>query len=1235
MMEAAAGACADLLMECDEEECIWPAASAEKREEEAKEKHEGLQTAVEEQMLSQPVRIIPIPVQPVQSCSPTSSTGKSAGAPLSFMVNGQRVPLLPGGGGAELKLRSHPQGSVSGFTTVHIPVTLTLHSPSGTKHINTTASLSATVSSSTHPAASAAPGPTPIITGVVSGEAAQKVLSNHNVKFTSSLSRKRLKTLPSPKTTPRHKLLRKGELRPVAPPDCPVCKSQYKLITELRGFMCLCSPAIAQSLQNLKRKKKQPKHIRRSRENKTSNKVSRNRPGLSATSRRLSDDLQFDQFSSPVPPSRPLKEEDQSGPPPEPPHGKLVILVEDFYYGSAPGQSSDIPNLLSMKFSGPYRCIHCAEMLRNNIKLMSHMLQHVPTMDSQTSCPHCFRHFTSPLRLRGHLEAVHSQYESTVTCRICELAFRNEPAFLWHMKTTHKPGEMPYVCQVCDFRSSFYSDVWSHFQQAHADTRHLMCQYCLRVLRSNACYQKHFARHQKKHVLGCDKCRLRFLYVKERVEHKVLHHKTHVRPPQLSGLKPGTKVTVRTYSVVVGAGNEELVKTKKVAPCKVVDITSLPPAQTAPKRKTVESLGPLLSSLSPDRVSRPLQHCMECLNLVPDLRTHFPSLVRCSLCRFITCCSTSYANHMINNHATCRKNPQYRTIFQSEPRLSETLKCDSCTLSTCRGDVMAKHLTERPEHTCITPTHTERSMIGVEKHNPYRVTSFRGRSGTFVPIHLLPSGPNSTQLSVKPLTSPTPLCSPPAMTIKILGSRPQPVKPSVPSLSVPQLCTILTALCHGVPQASIRYQVSPPTIQSWIMQQLRLLDLKEWAWKTDSMAEWVLGRREQQLIVAEDVLLLAAKRTLGEDSLLLDCYTWVVDFMLRHDLGLQTCNNNRLRSISDNSRAFVQALCSKIQNRDLPSRCFGCMDELPVFIDLDQFSKQNLAAFQLFKSPEEKPAFDIVLSALSDGSFLRPLLFFQGTVSPLPEGFPDNVLLEARQEGFTEQDRLQIWVDKVWRPHATAQLDHESLLMVDIHRGHVTTEFRDALTSTSTDVVFIPLGCCARLQPLDVCVVPVVRDFLQARWIQLVCDGGLGTLGLDQLALTLACWLSEVASTLSSQSFIMRRSFSVVCNLEEEEDGGGATWMIKALTDALIQPLDTTVPGTEKEPEHLELLLVTEERKEDKDEHKEEETEVEIAELVKSLPALRQALEGDQDSLHVSRTTEPTPPPSSSSSPLT
>lgn len=74
--------------------------------------------------------------------------------------------VRPTGGSAELKLCTHPKGSVSGFTMVQIPVMLTLHSPEGTQHISTTASLSASPAPPAAPRA--APVPTPIITGTAS-----------------------------------------------------------------------------------------------------------------------------------------------------------------------------------------------------------------------------------------------------------------------------------------------------------------------------------------------------------------------------------------------------------------------------------------------------------------------------------------------------------------------------------------------------------------------------------------------------------------------------------------------------------------------------------------------------------------------------------------------------------------------------------------------------------------------------------------------------------------------------------------------------------------------------------------------------------------------------------------------------------------------------------------------------------------------------------------------------------
>lgn len=129
-----------------------------------------------------------------------------------------------------------------------------------------------------------------------------------------------------------------------------------------------------------------------------------------------------------------------------------------------------------------------------------------------------------------------------------------------------------------------------------------------------------------------------------------------------------------------------------------------------------------------------------------------------------------------------------------------------------------------------------------------------------------------------------------------------------------------------------------------------------------------------------------------------------------------------------------------------------------------------------------------------------------------------------------------------------SQRNSSCLLIADVHRGHQTDAFRRALSSICTDVIFIPSGCSSRLQPLDVCVTRVLRDFLQVsspvrlwprvrpsdvsltclwsrqtQWIQLVSTGGLDGLGLDQLALTLACWLSEFSSTLNSEKHVMHR----------------------------------------------------------------------------------------------------------------
>ncbi|XP_068188571.1 pogo transposable element with ZNF domain isoform X2 [Antennarius striatus] len=1034
--------------------------------------------------------------------------------------------------------------------------------------------------------------PIPIITGVVSGEAAQRVLSSHSVNFRSRASSPPSAPPPAPPPdldSPKNpaaplKDLHKGQLEAVAPPGCLVCKSQYKLITELRGFMCLCSPAITKSLKNLRRKNL----WRRSKDRKSSRGASsrgvKTRAGLpvatsppnqsgSQPSSKPANDVQPDRFGSSAPPSSISSMCSSPRFESRPPSGKLVIMVEDFYYGSAPGRDGADPGGAGLKF----HCLHCSETLDSNIALMAHMQKHAWAESLQDghadpSCPVCFRRFLSPVRLQRHMEAAHSQQGSTAQCRICEVDFSSEPDFLLHMKTTHKPGEMPYVCQVCDFRSSFYSDVWSHFETVHAGTKFLLCQYCLRVLQSNACYQQHFAKHQGKHVFSCRKCRLHFLFIKDHAHHSERHHGTHVRPPQLKGLQPGTKVTVRTYSLAAGSCDDTL------TPCKVVAVDPPPPDEDMPKRKPVESLRELLSSLAPDSdeddAPRPPRRCIECLSTFRDFRSHFPSSVRCSVCRFVTCCSTSYANHMISKHTTCRLTPRYSSLFRSPPRLSQTLRCTACWFTTRAGDTMANHVTDRPGHRCVMLTHSEPENVKPKDDSCSDTPSTGEGGGAFIPLDQLPSSVQTqNQLSVKALTAPLLPSSPPAMTIKFVGPAPTHVQHT---LTASQFQAVLCCLCQGLPQASRCYQTAPQTVLSWVREQERRLLDRKWNWVTETLAEWVLSQREQQQNTSEGILLWIARRVLGGDARPLDLYSWTVDFLLRHDLGLQPVSadghlGQLPKSTRDKSHAFTSVLSAQVASR--APHLVACMDEFSVYVNWAKFLKHDPDALQLFGAAGQNATFDIVLSALSDGTFLPPLLMHQGRSLDVPEGFPDNVLLATKGKAV-HLECHGTWIEKVWRPHVASR--GGTLLLADVHRGHLSAAFRSSLSDLSTSLFFIPSGCCCCLQPLHLCVTPVLGDFLQTRWTQLMARGDLGGLDGERLTLTLGCWLSEVSSTLNSDPEILRRSFASVGKMQEVETRREAARMIQTLTQSLTQPVEIPEPPAGPQPQ-LELLLVMKE----------------------------------------------------------
>ncbi|KAL1007274.1 hypothetical protein UPYG_G00084390 [Umbra pygmaea] len=402
---------------------------------------------------------------------------------------------------------------------------------------------------------------------------------------------------------------------------------------------------------------------------------------------------------------------------------KRIMLVTDFYYGRFEGERTKPQQ---QKSATTFKCQSCLKVLKNNVRFMNHMKHHLElekqnseSWESHTTCQHCYRQYSTPFQLQCHVESAHSMVESSTNCKICELAFESEQVLLEHMKDNHKPGEMPYVCQVCNYRSSFFTDVDTHFRTVHDNTKDLLCPFCLKVLKSGHVYMQHYMKHQKKGINRCGKCRLNFLTYKERVDHKTQHHKTFRKPKALEGLPPGTKVTIRaslsgpsptstrpTDKSSVSVIPEVPVKTAAFVKAQ----SSKSPIQSSSGGKVKAALNKkllkqqqknnnLLKTLSPGKQRHV---CIECYTEVNDFYGHYPMVAICGACKYRTSCKTSFGNHMIRFHSAISKERFRKMRKIPVVRRNLTLVCLNCDfLADAHGsDLMSKHLIDRPLHVC-------------------------------------------------------------------------------------------------------------------------------------------------------------------------------------------------------------------------------------------------------------------------------------------------------------------------------------------------------------------------------------------------------------------------------------------------------------------------------------------------------------------------------------------------------
>ncbi|KAM7080319.1 pogo transposable element with ZNF domain isoform 2-T3 [Ciconia maguari] len=956
---------------------------------------------------------------------------------------------------------------------------------------------------------------------------------------------------------------------------CPRCDAQFRVTEALRGHMCYCCPEMVEFLKKRKSLESEP------------NIQSAKPPSPEKTTAVASPPS-----STPIPAlSPPAKAPEPSENVVDSSQSKLIMLVDDFYYGRDGGKVSQLLNFPKVPTS--FRCPHCTKRLKNNIRFMNHMKHHVELdqqngeVDVHTICQHCYRQFSTPFQLQCHLENVHSPYESTTKCKICEWAFESEPMFLQHMKDTHKPGEMPYVCQVCQYRSSLYSEVDSHFRMIHEDTRHLLCPYCLKVFKNGNAFQQHFMRHQKS-VYHCNKCRLQFLFAKDKIEHKLQHHKTFRKPKQLEGLKPGTKVTIRasrgqprtvpisSNDMSQGTGQETTPLSSSTDP---QPIFLYPPVQRNVQKRAVKKMSVLGR-----------QTCLECSFEIPDFPNHFPTYVHCSLCRYSTCCSRAYANHMINNHVP-RKSPKYLALFKNYTACGVKLSCSSCLFVTSEGDAMAKHLVFNPSHEFSNIIFRGPTWISHSRHIQPQDKSMKntcptyspGKAATVKTKSMLPEK-DDLEPELAPAAYNRPLVCQEEECLNIDAQEDeQPAKEPEPAskkeqLSVKKLRVVLFALCCNTEQAAEHFRNPQRRIKRWLrrfqaFQEENLASLSEGKYLSleaeEKLAEWVLTQREQQLPVNEETLFQKATK-IGRslEGGFKISYEWAVRFMLRHNLSTHTRRavaHPLPKDVEDNASCFIEFVQRQIHTQDLPLSMIAAIDEISLFLDVEVLCSDDRKENALQTVGTGEPWCDVVLTILADGSVLPTLVFYRGHVQQ-PANVPESIMLEAKENGYSDDEVMELWSSRVWQKHTECQ-NSKGMLVLDCHRTHLSEEVLSLLSAASTLPAVVPAGCSSKIQPLDVCIKRTVKNFLHKKWKEQAKEMADSTCDSDILLQLVLCWLAEVLEVISDSPELVQQSFLVASVLPGPDGTANSPTRNADMQEELIASLEEQLKLNDEQQE--------------------------------------------------------------------
>ncbi|XP_070515925.1 uncharacterized protein Row isoform X3 [Cardiocondyla obscurior] len=368
---------------------------------------------------------------------------------------------------------------------------------------------------------------------------------------------------------------------------------------------------------------------------------------------------------------------------------KELIQLQELYYATMEGDKNLI--IKEPKVSLYFKCFLCTAVMKSNVEVMEHMVNHVPPQvpgQSELSvCRYCCTALSSQHQMLTHVSETHSNFghcdSVMVVCAICEEKFGKSKALIDHLSLMHYPSEMPYQCETCGYRTSSHKDVIDHYYKIHERGEGLQCPYCLKVMQfinegnPNASHVYAYLSHMQRHVVRRDqgkgnKCSRCCLWFNQKSSLTIHQRQLH-------------NSVSNSKAVPYSAGNNGIMVVKTIPEAKRFCVDSplpeLPPDDKIQKWDT----GPITVNTSTRYLS-----CQECEEDI-DEDEHYPGEQRCQQCRYVTCCWRAFQEHQQQIH---NERPKTSLIVPSplvNVPLNKKLQCP-CGYTSIDGNQLAKHL---------------------------------------------------------------------------------------------------------------------------------------------------------------------------------------------------------------------------------------------------------------------------------------------------------------------------------------------------------------------------------------------------------------------------------------------------------------------------------------------------------------------------------------------------------------